>query len=173
MNSPSSKIDLSKGLSIYAVCKISSEQKRQGRKVIMEFKDAISPVKLTLGLNKENNLALWIIDNNNKNFKTDELNKDSFLDKETLILVSIYEDKKGKYKISLYSFYDKKSTVCDADLNLTGEKLMEFSVGATVQGTENAAFSLKELILRNTIDEGENLNSIVQYFDKKHSLNHV
>jgi hypothetical protein len=173
MNSPSSKVDLSKGLSIYAVCNISSKQKRQGRKVIMEFKDALSPVTLTIGLSEKNNLAAWIIDNDKKAYKTDELNKDSFLDKETLILVSIYENQKGKFKITLKSYYDGVAIVCEALLNLTGEILMEYSVGATVLGTENAAFSLKELILRSIIDEKENLNSIVQYLDKKHNLNHV
>jgi len=173
MNSPSFKVDLSKGLSIFAVCNISSKQKRQGRKVIMEFKDALSPVRLTIGLNDENNLTVWIIDNDKKAFKTEELNKDSFLDKETLILVSINEEQKGKFKITLKSYYDGKAIICDAVLNLTGEKLMEYSVGATVKGTENAAFSLKELILRTIKDEGENLNSIVQYLDKKHTLNHV
>ena len=61
MNSPSSKIDLSTGLSIYSVCNISSKQKREGRKVIFEFADNLTPAKITIGLTPKNDLAIWII----------------------------------------------------------------------------------------------------------------
>ena len=81
MKIPSRIINLSDGLSIYIVCKIFSDQPRQGEKVILELTDKKGQTKITIGLTNDNNLVVWIIDQKGEKFKTKELTSQSFIDK--------------------------------------------------------------------------------------------
>jgi hypothetical protein len=158
-------IDFSKGFSLVALMKIT-EQKRTGRKVIFEIGHTTSQFRLTLGLDNEDNLNLWLKDVDNEDFELSRIPKKDFFNKWVVVVVEIEKNNiSNKTELSLTTIVDKERifTVKDNIFANVGSKTStQFVIGSTLEHEQYAAFTMSNLsIYETTFTEDEIKNVLV------------
>lgn len=160
-------LDLTKGFSWLAVLNITN-QKHEGKKIIYEICQKNTPISLSIGLDEEDNLKIWLVDINKKNFSTRPIPKDTFLNR--FILLSCKIVPKGSNFILKLSIKNGPQSQITISGNLGQNSEANFAIGANLNGKDNAAFDLAELIVyERNITEVEQLQ-LEKYIEEKYEI---
>lgn len=148
------KLNFSKNFSLVSLIKVT-EQKRSGRKVIIEIGDVSSPLKITFGLDEQDNLNLWIKDINSNNYSVGPINKNLFFNKWGLFFAEIKKDENTgltTFSIDVLVTKDDRASFTEVfNVDLNEEIAVNLVIGATLEHTENAAFIMANLAIYNKI----------------------
>ena len=166
-------LDFSKGFSLVSLIEVT-EQKRSGRKVIFEIGHMTSPFKLTLGLDDQDNLNLWLKDVKNKDYVMGSILKNDFFNKRVLVVTEIKKNIKTEFvEISLTLIVSKNKILKLEDkinADLGSKTPVNFVIGATLDHNENAAFIMGNLSIYNTIfSKEEKEKTLVNLLDAEDS----
>jgi len=169
-------LNFSKGFSLVSLLKVT-EQKIKRRKVIFEMGDTTSFFKLTLGLDNQDNLNLWIKDTANKDFIVGPILKNDFFNKWVLVVTEIQKNKEtnsAEITLTLICNKEKILTLKEEINTDLGSKInIEFVIGATLNHDENAAFIMNNLsIYETTFTKEEREETLVHLLDAE-ELSHV
>jgi hypothetical protein len=148
------KLNFSKNFSLVSLIKVT-EQKRSGRKVIFEIGDVSSPLKITFGLDEQDNLNLWAKDTKNNNYSIGPIDKNIFSDRWGLFVIEAKKDENTgltKFSITVLVTKDNRITLTEVSEADVGEEIaVDFVIGATLKHTDNAAFTMANLAIYNKI----------------------
>lgn len=162
-------LDFSKGFSLVSLIKVT-EQKKEGRKVIFEIGHINSPFKITLGLDNQDNLNLWIKDVKNKNYVIGKIQKKDFFNKWVLLVVGIEKNKDTNFAdISLTSIISKDNIITlpkSIEADLGSKTPVQFVIGSNLNHNDNAAFVMDNFsIYETTFTEEEIQTTLVDLLD--------
>lgn len=162
------ELDLSKGFSFHAVIRVL-EQKHKGQKVIYQVAHLFTSIKLTIGLNNEDELYIWLTDRNKRNLTSNPLPKAEFFDRFVLLSCEVIPIMKYRYLLvqRVNNEYEVKKPVV-GDLNFNAGA--SYSIGANTQGSENAAFELGELLIYQSIQTDDEKAQLYNYVKEKWGL---
>lgn len=154
-------LDLSIGFSWYAVIKIG-KQKRNGRKVVFEAAQTNSLVRVTLGLDSQNSFCIWIRDSEGKKVSSEPLSSDLFLNKFVLLSAEVIPE--DQLQVLLRAGVNNEfSTNKQVQLSVGAPGPARFSLGASVDEKDHAAFELAELMLYSSTQSEEEKAKLRKY----------
>ena len=165
--------DLSEGFSWYAVIKVN-QQKLIGRKVIFEIGHLTTPLRLTIGLDESDRLRAWLIDADGKQFSTEPIPKENFFEKFVFARCEVSPPpgtgvlRPAILVLAVGDEYSRETTLTDA--NLGSNEPARYTIGSNLNGEENAAFDLAELILTERIQNIEERNKLRNYVRGKYKV---
>jgi hypothetical protein len=163
------EINLNKGFSLYAVIKVEP-QKHKGRKVIFQIKQEIGSFVLTIGLDEKDDLKMWITDFLGIEFNSESIPKNLFFNKFVFLTASIasnnQEEGTSIIGIGVDDYFQQRKI----SANLGTSSPAQLSIGATIEGNENAAFQLAELMLYESIQSQEEKNKLRTYVKTKYAI---
>ena len=158
------KLDFSKGFSTTSLINVT-EQKRRGRKVIFEIGHMTSPFKLTLGLDNQDNLNLWLKDVNDEDYVVGPIPKDEFFNKMVLVVTETQKNKKTNFaELSLTLIASKQNIITSKEINnadLGSKTPVQFVIGATLNHDENAAFIMGNLSIYSTTFTKDEIETVL------------
>lgn len=144
------QMSFANGFTLFASITIHP-QRDTGRKVIFQIALVDTPLRLTLGLDENNNLAVWLIDVKGKSFKSDTIDKKKFFQKSIYVHFSVIpgklKEELPKLEIGVNDCIKQKEVA--ADFGSDGEVI--YSIGGNLAGKENAAFNMAALSLYNVV----------------------
>jgi hypothetical protein len=162
-------LDLSAGVSLFAVLRVE-QQKRQGRKVIFEAGHISGPGKLTVGLDHNDNLNVWLIDTEGKEVCGDPIEKHIFFEKFVYLCCLLSQsDGEGKSILTI-SIDDDHRTQKTISGSWGDEQPARFTIGADLGGKENAAFSLAEFVQTKGVPPKEQLVALRTYIKQRYKI---
>lgn len=162
------KLNLSTGWSFFAVIKVT-QQKHAGRKVIFQMRRTDSPLELTVGLDEKDQLRMWLTDAQAKKHKSKPLLKDTFFEKSVLLNAEIRPLQKGDVALSLQTLPGRKiETTVTATLG--GHGPATYSLGATVEGDDNAAFTLAQMMIYSKPLEQTDFEKLRNYVSTRFAI---
>jgi hypothetical protein len=161
-------LDLTKGFSWYAVIKIGN-QKRNGRKVVFEAAQTNSLVRVTLGLDTENSFCIWIRDSEGKEVSSDPLPSHLFFNKFVLLSAEVVPE--GQRQVLLRAGVNNESFMSkEVELGLGAPGSARFSLGASVDEKDHAAFELAELMLYSSTQNEDEKAKLRKYVRQEFSF---
>lgn len=158
------ELDFSKGFSWHAVIRVLSK-KDADKKIIYQAAHESTPVSLTIGLDNENDLYLWLIDAKGKEFVSEAIPKEKFLDKFIYLTCEVSsEEGKVRLRLGINNEYIREKLV-EADLG--GNQKSNNSIGSDLDGNNGATFELGELILIQNVLDTQTKEALYQYVKNK------
>jgi hypothetical protein len=160
--------DLSTGLSVFAGIAIKKTA-NAGRKVLFQFRRSDVPLEVTIGMDEHYGLRIWLIDASGKSHVSDPLAKECFFERVVLLNAEIRPLADGGTALCLRtSRKDQIETVVNADLGAIGPA--RFSMGATLENAEPAAFELAEFIMYERPLDSADLEQTRKYFEHEFKI---
>lgn len=153
------ELDLSIGLSWYAAIKIV-KQNSPGRKVIYEIAQKNTPIKLTIGLDQESGLTVWLVDADNKQFTATPINKSLFLNKFIFFEFKLWPTSDNNTSLTklILGINNVQLTETKVPASLGKNGIATYSLGSNLDGKESAVFDLAELMMYSRVlNASENL----------------
>lgn len=147
------KLDFSKGFAWISLMKII-EQKHDGRKIIFEIEQNDSPFRLTIGLDEDNNLNVWLRDIQNNEFSLEPISNECFFNKWASVICELFFNKDTKLsELALNIVVEKQnySTKKEIQANIGSNTHLNLVIGSNLEHEENAAFTMSNLKIYNTI----------------------
>jgi hypothetical protein len=142
-------IDFSKGFTFFTSVKIRP-QRHSGRKVIFQLAPIEPLFKLTLGLDRKDDLALWLEDEKGDYLHSISIKKEKFFLKSVSIYFSTIPGNNTGELPKLKLGVDKHYKQEDIDTNiLVSEENVRYSIGGNLDGKELAAFDMAALSIYN------------------------
>jgi hypothetical protein len=152
-------LNFSNGFTLFASITIRP-QKQKGRKVIFQIAHITPPLLITLGLDNNNYLRVWLVDTQGHSFKSKPVDKKRFFQKSVFLHCSVIPGKNNRELPKLELGVDDYVDQTEIDANLGSEENVVYSIGGNLNGKENAAFDMAALSLYNIVLSPDQIRAI-------------
>ncbi len=145
------EIDFSKGFTWYSIIKVTPQQ-RPGQKVIYEIKQESSYLKLTIGLDNNDDICAWFKDVDGNEFTFEPVKKPIFYEKFVFFCCSIIPRNNNidlQFSVMDIDSYDENTTEKTISANLGCKGKHSQILGANLDQRRNAAFQMSQLLIYN------------------------
>jgi hypothetical protein len=159
VSAKSFRLNFSTGFTLFASIKIRP-QKHKGRKVIFQIVQVSTKLIITLGLDDNDDLIVWLEDIKGLSFKSKPVDNKLFFQKSVFMHFAVIPGKNNgelpKVEIGINDYIEQT----EIDANLGSEEDVKYSIGSNLDGKENAAFDMAALSLYNIVLSPEQIREI-------------